>query len=61
VPERRKLYRIERPAREEAMTAEQRRALRQRLAVPILGGMKVRLDQLQPTLPPQSPLGKAGS
>jgi transposase len=57
----RKLYLIERHAREEAMSAEQRHALRQQLAPPILTGMKVRLDQLAPTLLPQSPLGKAVS
>jgi transposase len=59
VIEMRKLYLIERHAREDAMTAEQRHALRHQLAPPILAGMKVRLDQLQPTLLPQSPLGKA--
>jgi hypothetical protein len=57
----RKLYLIERHAREEAMSAEQRHALRQQLAPPILAGMKARLDQLAPTLLPQSPLGKAVS
>jgi len=57
----RKLYLIERHAREEAMSAEQRHALRHQLAPPILAGMKVRLDQLAPTLLPQSPLGKAVS
>lgn len=61
VIEMRKLYLIERHAREEAMSAEQRHALRQQLAPPILAAMKVRLDQLAPTLLPQSPLGKAVS
>jgi transposase len=61
VIEMRKLYLIERHAREEAMSAEQRHALRQQLAPPILAGMKERLDQLAPTLLPQSPLGKAVS
>ena len=61
VIEMRKLYLIERHAREEAMSAEQRHALRHQLALPILAGMKVRLDQLAPTLLPQSPLGKAVS
>lgn len=59
VVEMRKLYFIERKAREEALTPVQRHDLRQRLAVPILAGMKERLDALQPTLLPQSPLGKA--
>ena len=59
VVEMRKLYLIERNARDESMTADQRHALRQRLAVPILEGMKTRLEQLRPTVLPQSPLGKA--
>lgn len=59
VVEMRKLYFIERKAREEALTAAQRHDLRQRLAVPILAGMKERLDILHPALLPQSPLGKA--
>ena len=54
-----KLYLIERHAREEAMTAEQRKALRERLATPILAGIKGRLEELAPTVLPQSPLGKA--
>lgn len=55
----RKLYLIERHAREEAMTAEQRHALRHQLAPPILADIKSRLEELKPTLLPQSPLGKA--
>jgi glucose-6-phosphate-specific signal transduction histidine kinase len=55
----RKLYFIERRARQEAMTAEQRHALRQQLATPILAAMKTRLEDLRPTVLPQSPLGKA--
>lgn len=59
VVEMRKLYFIERRARQEAMTAEQRHALRQQLAAPILAAMKTRLADLRPTVLPQSPLGKA--
>jgi hypothetical protein len=59
VVEVRKLYLIEAHAREQGMTAEQRYALRQQLAPPILEGIKVRLEALRPTLLPQSPLGKA--
>jgi transposase len=61
VVEMRKLYLIERHAREEKLTAAQRHDLRQKLASPILAGMKTRMDELQPTLLPQSPLGKAVS
>jgi hypothetical protein len=59
VGEVRKLYLIEAHARERGMTAEERHALRQQLAPPILQGIKARLEQLRPTLLPQSPLGKA--
>ena len=59
VVEMRKLYLIERHARQEAMTAEQRQALRAQSAAPILAGMKSRLEELQPAVLPQSPLGKA--
>ena len=59
VVEMRKLYLIEKHAREENLTVEQRHELRQKLAPPILAGMKARLHELQPTLLPQSPLGKA--
>jgi hypothetical protein len=55
----RKLYLVERHARQEAMTAEQRHELRQNLAIPILAAMKTRLEELRPTVLPQSPLGKA--
>ena len=59
VVEMRKLYLIERHAREEAMTAEQRQGLRAKLATPILAAMKTRMEELRPTVLPQSPLGKA--
>ncbi|MEP6474125.1 MAG: IS66 family transposase, partial [Gemmatimonadota bacterium] len=59
VVEMRKLYFIEGRARQEAMTAEQRHALRQQLATPILAEMKTRLEEIRPTVLPQSPLGKA--
>ena len=59
VVEMRKLYLIERHAREEAMTAEQRQRLRAQLAAPILAGMKIRMEEIRPTVLPQSPLGKA--
>ena len=59
VVELRKLYFIERRARQEALTSGQRHALRQQLATPILAAMKTRLEELRPTVLPQSPLGKA--
>jgi hypothetical protein len=55
----RKLYVIEAHAREQAMSAEQRQRLRQELGPPIMESIKARLEQLQPTLLPQNPLGKA--
>jgi transposase len=61
VVEIRKLYLIEAHAREQGMSAEQRHSLRHELAPPILRGIKTRLDELRPTLLPQSPLGKAVS
>jgi len=61
VTELRSLYAIEGRAREKAMTAEQRHQLRQELSVPILARIKDRLDALQSTVLPQSPLGKAVS
>ena len=55
----RKLYLIERHAQEQNLEAEQRKALRQEKAAPILTALKPRLEaQLDPCLP-QSPLGKA--
>ena len=59
VEELRKLYLIERHAREQKLDAVQRKALRQEKAAPILTALKPRLEgQLDQCLP-QSPLGKA--
>jgi transposase len=55
----RRLYLMEKRSRDEAMTAEQRGALRQQLAPPILAELKGWMEQCRPTLLPQSPLGKA--
>jgi len=55
----RKLYRIEAHARSEGLRAEQRYLLRQELAPAIWTDIKSRLDQVGPTVLPQSPLGKA--
>jgi transposase len=55
----RKLYRIEAHARSEGLSAQQRYLLRQELAPPIWTDIKSRLDQVGPTVLPQSPLSKA--
>lgn len=59
VGELRKLYLIERHAREEALTAEQRKAVRTEKAKPILEALRPRLDVVREKNLPQSPLGKA--
>lgn len=59
VTELRKLYLIERHAREEALRPEQRFRLRAELSAPILAALKPRLEALLPGCLPQSPLGKA--
>lgn len=53
------LYKIERDAKQQALTPEQRDALRQREAKPLLTQFKQWLDTVWPTVLPQSPLGKA--
>lgn len=59
VAELRKLYLIERHAREKGLPPEQRRQLRAELSAPILAALKPRLETLLPGSLPQSPLGKA--
>jgi transposase len=59
VTEIRKLYLIEQHARTEGFTPEQRWGLRQSHSLPILAGLKPRLEELAPRCLPQSPLGKA--
>jgi transposase len=59
VTELRKLYWIERRARDEALTPDQRHALRQAHAVPILTALPPKREALQAECLPQSPLGKA--
>jgi transposase len=59
VGELRQLYWLERPARDEALTAEQRHPLRQEKARPILTALRPRLEALREKTLPQSPLGKA--
>ena len=59
VTELRKLYLIERHARDEGLTAEQRKRLRTEKSAPILAALKPQLEALLPGSLPQSPLGKA--
>ena len=55
----RQLYKIEREAKEKQLAPAQRYALRQEKSKPILEKFKAWLDELFPTVLPQSPLGKA--
>lgn len=59
VTEIRKLYLIERQARDECLPPEPRLALRQQLAAPILAALQPRLEAMREKHLPQSPLGKA--
>jgi transposase len=59
VSEIRKLYLIERHAREECLQPEQRLKLRQELAAPILAALQPRLEGMRERHLPQSPMGKA--
>ena len=59
VEEVRKLYLIERHAREQNLDAAQCKALRQEKAAPILAALKPRLEAQLDHCLPQSPLGKA--
>lgn len=53
------LYAVERRATRKRMSPEQRYALRQRHAKPILDAFKEWLDEFGPSVPPKSRLGKA--
>jgi transposase len=59
VAEVRKLYLIERQARDQCLGAEERLKARRELAAPILSALLPRLELLQTKTLPQSPLGKA--
>ena len=54
-----RIYRVERQAKVEKMTPEQRYALRQQETKPIMDEFKQWLDEHHPTVLPKSPLGKA--
>lgn len=59
VDEIRKLYLVERHARDQCLSAEARLELRRQVAGPILAALKPRLESIVPSCLPQSPLGKA--
>lgn len=59
VNEIRKLYLVERHARDEGLTAEQRQHIRQRTSLPILTSLQPMLQSAKERVLPQSPLGKA--
>lgn len=59
VDEVRKLYAIERHARDECLTAPQRQQARQQISLPILTALQPRLQNVLDRVLPQSPLGKA--
>lgn len=54
-----KLYRIERKAKRDEMSEEQRYQLRLQYSKPIIVEFKQWLDQHYPLVPPKSPIGKA--
>ncbi len=59
VGELRQLYWLERHARDEALSAEQRQQLQQEKALPTLTALRPRLEALREKTLPQSPLGNA--
>ena len=59
VNELRKLYLIERHARDQCLEPEQRRSVRQETSLPILAALRPKLEGLREKALPQSPLGKA--
>lgn len=59
VTELRKLYLVERHARDECLSVEQRHHLRQQTCLPILTALRPLLETVREKVLPQSPLGKA--
>jgi transposase len=53
------LYKIEREAKDNQLTPEQRHILRQEKSKPLMETFNAWVDQIYPTVLPQSPLGKA--
>jgi transposase len=59
VNELRQLYMVERHARDECLSPQQRHQLRQELSVPIIAALRPMLQEVREKVLPQSPLGKA--
>jgi transposase len=59
VNELRQIYMVERHARDECLSPQQRHQLRQELSVPIITALRPMLQGVQEKVLPQSPLGKA--
>jgi len=59
IEELRKLYLIERHARDKSFGPQERKALRQEMALPILSALRPRLEAMKEKSLPKSPLGKA--
>jgi len=59
VNELRKLYLVERHARDEGLSPEQRHELRQKISLPVVAALRPMLQGVQEKVLPQSPLGKA--
>jgi len=59
VGEVRKLYLVERHARDQCLTSDQRYELRQQISLPILKALQPILESTREKVLPQSPLGKA--
>jgi len=59
VNELRKIYMVERHARDEALNPKQRHELRQKLSLPVVTALRPMLQGVQEKVLPQSPLGKA--
>jgi len=59
VDELRKLYLVERHARDHCLTSQQRYELRQQISLPLLTALQPRLESAKEKVLPQSPLGKA--
>lgn len=59
VNELRKIYMVERHARDESLSPNQRHELRQKISLPVVAALRPRLQGVQEKVLPQSPLGKA--
>jgi transposase len=59
VNELRKIYMVERHARDESLSPKQRHELRQKISLPVVAALRPMLQGVQEKVLPQSPLGKA--